>query len=65
MVDPGYQEERPELTAQLRGIGGIDLRVGRFFSLGFLYLLRNFGAKNEDERLKNVLSDLVFEWNAM
>ena len=48
VIDPGYQEERPEIAGLIRGIGGVPLRVGRFYYLAYVYFLRNFIAQKDE-----------------
>ena len=37
LVDPGYQASRPAFKENVRGIGGMNLRLGRFLILSQIY----------------------------
>lgn len=68
MVLPGFQESRPADNEQVRGVGGLALREGRFYTFTALLLLQtHYGHKiqeNEEKHLnKHFLEvELEHEW---
>ena len=69
MIKSGYQKGIPGYSDDIRNIGGLTLRLGRFLFISQIYtfaiheldrdsLKNKVGAEEEE-----ILRDLFFEWN--